>query len=326
MVDPAKMTPRAYAIHSRVLAVSAWPDLLAAIHARLHRFETTGPADHADLRISFVRGARGAQRESGARCVYEFPSGRAAYSDHADLLTIVIPPRVHVSCRPVAGEAVVTVENAAPDDTWLLSHPVLTLLLAEMLKRRRLFALHAGAVALSGKGLLLAGTSGVGKSTLSVAMVRAGCALLGDDTVFLEMEAGGLQLRAFPDEVDLCDDTFRFFPELTRSRSDARPASARAKRSLDPTAVYDGSIQWDASPHVLVFPQRGDGSEPVLAEIPRDEALLQLVPNVLLTDRLASQQHLDALTATVAQCRCFALRAGSDIPRTAALLHELMTQ
>ena len=55
----------------------------------------------------------------------------------------------------------------------------------------------------------------------------------------------------------------------------------------------------------------------------RDEALLELAPNVLLTDPASSQRHLDALGALVRASRCFRLSAGRDFDRLTALVREL---
>ena len=74
---------------------------------------------------------------------------------------------------------------------------------------------------LDGQGLLFTGASGAGKSTLTVALLRAGFGLLGDDTLFLTQNEEGIRALAFPDEVDVTEQTIGFFPELS-AFSDAR--------------------------------------------------------------------------------------------------------
>ncbi len=74
--------------------------------------------------------------------------------------------------------------------------------------------LHAGCVALNGRGVLLMGDSGAGKSTLSYACARAGWAYISDDSSFL-LNGGSKrtiignchQVRFRPSAADL-------FPEL----------------------------------------------------------------------------------------------------------------
>ena len=54
--------------------------------------------------------------------------------------------------------------------------------------------LHATAVAVEGRGLLITGASGAGKSTLALALIGLGAALVSDDCTLLEREADGVVL------------------------------------------------------------------------------------------------------------------------------------
>ena len=96
----------------------------------------------------------------------------------------------------------------------LATHPLLTIALVETMKRFERFPLHAAGLALHGKGVLVPGASGSGKSTTSVTLVRAGFDFLSDDTVFLTSSADGIWVAGFPDEVDVTDSTVARIPEL----------------------------------------------------------------------------------------------------------------
>lgn len=260
----------------------------------------------------------------GARTVYEPPVGRVVYADGADLLYIEAGPRLRVLSEPSSGRTRVSVLGEDEEDLWLLSHPLFTIPLMEMLKRRGLFGLHAGGIARNGRALLLPGTSGAGKSTLTLALARAGFGLLGDDTLFLARRAGGdLRVLAFPDEFDLTDRTVSFFPELAPLLDSPLPAGWR-KRQLRAEEVYGTGIVWEAEPALLVFPRVSGARESVLTPIPKDGALLSLVPNVLLTEPRSSQAHLDALADLAAGCACYRLDTGSDLDGAVRLLGELL--
>jgi hypothetical protein len=56
----------------------------------------------------------------------------------------------------------------------------------------------------------------------------------------------------------------------------------------------------------------------------RDEALLELAPNVLLTEPRSSQAHFDALAALAAASDCYRLETGRDLPAAARLLRKLL--
>lgn len=56
--------------------------------------------------------------------------------------------------------------------------------------------LHASAVAIDGKGVLLLGASGAGKSDLALRLIDAGAVLVADDRVDIEPAGGALLLSA----------------------------------------------------------------------------------------------------------------------------------
>lgn len=59
----------------------------------------------------------------------------------------------------------------------------------------RALTLHASCVADGGKGLLILGPSGSGKSALALALIALGARLVADDRVELSVEAGALVAR-----------------------------------------------------------------------------------------------------------------------------------
>lgn len=323
------MVERGYHLHGVRLGLSVkdvGERASAALLSRLARIPPDGLPPH-DLAFELRSGAAPSghpfDRPEGARTVYEPPVGEVVYADGADLLYIETGPRLRVLCEPAGGRARVSVLGEDEEDLWLLSHPLFTIPLMEMLKRRGLYGLHAGGLARNGRALLLPGTSGAGKSTLTLALARAGFGLLGDDTLFLARRDGDLRVLAFPDEFDLTDQTVSFFPELASLLDSPLPAGWR-KRQLRAEEVYGTGIVWEAEPALLVFPRVSGARESVLHPISKDEALLELVPNVLLTEPRSSQAHLDALADLAARCGCYRLDTGSDLDGAVRLLGELL--
>src|SRR5947209_1839868 len=214
----------------------------------------------------------------------------------------------------------------AEEDLWALSHPLFTLPLVEMMKRRGLYGLHAGGVCRDGRALLLPGTSGSGKTTLTLALARAGLGFLGDDTLFLRFPGDwsqGLEVLAFPDEFDLTDETVALFPELRALLDGERPDGWR-KRQVRPERAWGAGVAWRAAPALLVFPRVAGRRESTLAPMDRGEALLELAPNVLLTDPGSSQAHLDALAGLVARSECWRLATGTDLDGAVREVTELL--
>jgi hypothetical protein len=315
---------KAYSLHGCAATVSAWPELLAAIHARLELFAVDPGAPPA-LTLSFEGidewPADVAEVPPGRR-VYDFDGGEVLYDDDSDVLTIVVGDRVRAVCEPADGRARVLTIAPSVSDLYLLSHPVLSLVIMELLKRRGFYPLHAAGLALDGHGVLLAGTSGAGKSTLSVALSRRGFSFLSDDTVFLESDAASAwRVRAFPDQIDLCADSVDLFPELGQAA--ALPEGWR-KRQIRAETMYDTPIAWDVEPRTLIFPRVSGAEKSVLEQISAEDALFELAPNVLLTGSDVAQRHLDALAGVVSQCRCYRLETGRDLDDAVAVVRSAM--
>lgn len=303
---------RSYAFHGLTLEVSM---PIEAVHARFASLPPSGEAP--DLR--FEMGANGFHRPDGARTVYDPPVGEVLYHDGDDLLYLEHGPRLRVLADPGAGQVRFVVGEVEGEELWILSHPLLSVPMMELLKRRGLFGVHAAGAALGGRALVLAGTSGSGKSTLSLALARAGFDFLGDDTLFLARRPEGLRVLAFPDEIDLTEQSAGFFPDVP-----TRTTPGWRKRQLRAEEAFGARIAWECEPALLVFPRVSGRPRSELRPVDAGEALFELVPNVLLTHAGASQAHLDALAELARASRCYRLETGTDLEEAAALLRGLL--
>jgi hypothetical protein len=331
---------RGYLLHGARLGVVAagTPDhagnaerAASGIHARLAGLPSL-PGNHGgpphDATFEIHAGERHLfERPASARPVYDPPLGEVVYDDAADRLYIAYGPRLRVLCEPAAGRSRASAAGMAEEDLWSLSHPLFTLPLVELMKRRGLYGLHAGGVCRDGRALLLPGTSGSGKSTLTLALARAGFGVLGDDTLFLARGPAepprGIRILAFPDEFDLTDQTVAFFPELAPLLDASRPAGWR-KRQVRTEELYGAPVVWECRPAVLVFPRVSGERQSALSPLSPGEALLELAPNVLLTEARSSQAHLDVLAELVERSDCYRLATGTDLGGAVELLGALL--
>jgi hypothetical protein len=192
------------------------------------------------------------------------------------------------------------------------------------LKRFERFPLHAAGLALNGRGILIPGASGAGKSTTSVTLVRAGFDFLSDDTVFLTRDEGGIWVAGFPDEIDVTDNTVAMIPELGYLAG-AALLPGRDKHSFRVEEVFKVTPLAGCRPEILLAPQVVAGSGTEVEPLNPSEALMALLPNVLLTDPAASQSHLDMLAELVQSMRCLRLLVGSDLDAAAACVADLVS-
>lgn len=114
---------------------------------------------------------------------------------------------------------------------------------------RGLLPLHACAVELDGRAVLIAGAAGAGKSTLTAGLIAAGAALVADDLVVLRVEEGRVAgrnvvlrgrptIRLHPDTAAALDTLDAWpVPEDPRGKWLARPRHRSSADELDLAAV-----------------------------------------------------------------------------------------
>lgn len=318
-----------YSFHGLSVAVCAnHPVVLAAIHARLRHFTEPEPATPdlsfelfcvSNVEEHLVDGPQGR-----ARPIYESPVGEILHIDGADQLYINCEDRVRVLCDLTKGQTRMSILQSATESIWLASHLMFTIPFIELLKRRGRYSLHAACLRFNGRGLLLPGTSGAGKSTLTIALLRAGFDFLGDDMVFLTRQEA-LQVLAFPDEIDVSDTTVGLFPELHPLLHLSKVPGCY-KRQVRAEEFYGVDFVRQCRPRVLVFPRVASAEQSILKPMHRDEALLELVPNVLLMEARSCQAHLSILAELVRECACYRLETGRDFDALGKILRELLQQ
>lgn len=302
------------------------PGPAALVDARLSalRCDPSGAADIvADIRGPTTDRTWPRQPDGRGRTVYDSPSGPITYYEESDELFVDYQGRARLLCRPGAGRIDMAITGAAPGDPVLATHPLLTIALLETMKRRGSYPLHAAGLSLGGRGVLVPGSSGAGKSTLSVILLRAGFDFLSDDTVFFETRPEGVWAWGFPDEVDVTPGTVAMFPELDHLAG-RPPPLGREKHAFRVEEVFGVTPLAGCRPAALLFPRVVPTAAPALTPLSGSEALVELAPNLFLTQPAATQSHLDALAALVRAVPCYSFRVGVDLDAAAACVTGLL--
>ena len=296
-----------------------------------HRFRLLPPGEEHRETISFDfqsvpdRSRHCVEKPEGqARSFYDFPSGEGLYFGAGDQLYLSFRDSVRVLSSPSLGCASFSLVESAPANVFMASHLMVTILLVEVLKRRGCYGMHAAAFSKGGQAILIPGTSGAGKSTLAISLLRSGFGYLSDDMVFLRRRSNGLGVLGFPEDVDVSDQTIRFFPELDFLARSPK-AVGWPKRQVRADQVYGTELIREAWPGAIVIPQISGQARSVVRPIDADETLRELVSDVLLTQGRSCQSHLDILTELVRQTPCYRLETGRDFDRIPLLLGELLS-
>jgi len=316
-----------YGFHGLNLRVSSSAAIASCLDSRFQMLPSNGECGETIFfdfeSVSSTNEHRFGKPAGRAKPFYQLESGDASYFDAEDQLYLSYEDRVRVLCSPGAGSAWFSVVEPEIENLWLASHLLFTICLIEMLKRRGLYSLHAGGLSANGKCILIPGTSGAGKSTLTVASLRAHFDYMSDDMVFLVDRPDGFRVLAFPEAVDVSDQTAGFFPELSFLLRAPKRRGWR-KQQIHPTQVYGAKVAPEARTAAVVIPRISKAETSVVSRMDPDEALLEMVPNVLLTEANSCRAHLDALSELVTSTPCYRLETGRDFDRVSHQFRELL--
>jgi hypothetical protein len=318
---------QSYGFHGLNLRVSCSDAIARCLDARFRMLPSNGKcAETIFFEFETVSNAQGHRFEKPpgrAKSFYELERGDASYFEGEDQLYLCYEDRVRVVCSPDSGTARFSVIEPEIENLWIASHLLFTICLVEILKRRGLYSLHAGGLSANGKCLLIPGTSGAGKSTLTVASLRANFDYMSDDMVFLIDRPEGFHVLAFPEEVDVSDQTASFFPELHFLSGIPKRCGWR-KQQIHPIQVYGAKVAPEAKAAAVVIPRIGQTQNSAITRIDADEALLEMVPNVLLTEPRSCRAHLNVLRKLATSTPCYRLETGRDFDQISVRFREML--
>jgi len=188
--------------------------------------------------------------------------------------------------------------------------------------------IHAGLVARDGRGVLLCGANGAGKSTTSLACLCGGLEFLSDDHVGIEQTGNGSFIgHSIFASTRLEPDHLQRFPMLV-------PHAIMSQewfetKSLILTAeVAPRSVTRSASIRAIALPTIVDAPSSRIEPVSRAEALRALAPSSMMQMPFgATHDRFRALAKLVASVPAYRLELGRDIgaiaPRVAELIDTL---
>lgn len=182
--------------------------------------------------------------------------------------------------------------------------------------------LHGAAVGATGGAVLIPGPGGAGKSTLAAGLAARGCPLLGDDVVLLDLERG--VLYPFKRLVKLDDRATGILRVPPRS---GPLRSLWPERSLFHPRDLGSSWAPPSSLSAVILPRRDDAhsGDPVLRPVSGGEAVKEILEQVLLVERVGSEEFL-ATADAVASARLAELRFRRSDRAVELLASELLRQ
>ncbi len=180
--------------------------------------------------------------------------------------------------------------------------------------------LHAGGVALNGSGAIISGPSGAGKTTLTAALVRAGCGYLTDEALAIDPLTG--LLHPYAKALSIKRGSWELLADL---RPPATELSPRVWH-VAPTDLRPDAIAGPTPPSLILL-LTGMGSEEqsdvaVMQEIGRSEALVELFRQAF--GSVDPGSTLQVLAGILERCVCYRVST-LDLGRAVRCVIEAMT-
>ena len=187
-------------------------------------------------------------------------------------------------------------------------------LLAVWLADRGTPAIHAGAVARDGRAVIVAGSSGAGKSTVTLSCLAAGFDYLGDDFVVLSSPEGGTPhtVHAVYGTAHLDRDHLARFSALDRA-TEVPALPDGNKVVLRIADRFPDGFTLAARVQAIVLPRLAPGSPTLLRQAPKSAALLAMIPSSLFIRSSATPAAFRALAGLVEAVPAYWLEMGTDL-------------
>ncbi|HEX5413013.1 MAG TPA: hypothetical protein VFZ27_14275 [Terriglobia bacterium] len=302
----------------------------ASLMGRHIRVETNSPVvlNNAEKFLNCFEGASNTPSQFLWRIVMEPASGSeatwpqmAAFSVNS-LRYINLGQRSFIAVDHDARQAVgVIPEDLANDETGFSS-----VYLARMFYLTApalgLVTLSAACVAMEGRGLLLCGVPGSGKTTASYLSTRLGLQFHADQAVFLDKK--GNTLRAWGEfwPAAFREDTLQFLPELA---GQARPLVYCDRTFLCVGKNCSGPVARGVTPVGCIFLHRQTDTSPRLVPIRQEEACGRLAAFVPFLDNMSSGPERDSVFKSLARLPAYNLAYGSDPSEAAVFLRSMLS-
>ena len=180
--------------------------------------------------------------------------------------------------------------------------------------------LHAAAVACGGRAILLAGASGVGKSTLSYLAHRSGLQVMSEDRVWIQ-QSPRLRVWGWPSRVHLRHEALAHFPEIDAVMRDTHGAG-KQRHVVDVRESAAALPRLYADDAVVCLLSRGDDA-PLLTPVDRDVVVDALSRDVAPGFDRHAERHLPSVRAIAAQGG-WRLRLSRDPHEALPLLEQML--
>lgn len=199
-------------------------------------------------------------------------------------------------------------------------------LLATWLNDRGIQFVHAGLVSVQGHGILFGGHGGAGKSTSSVACLRAGHQYLGDDFIGLEhLQDGSFRgYGLFASCLLELDHMNRFADLLPHALVPYYANEDKAVFYL--RELFPDAIRHKTQIRAIALPRLADGEGTCIERASKAETMFALAPTSVMLLPVPTAKAFHALARLVEGVPSYRLHLGRDVDRIPDAVCQLATE
>jgi hypothetical protein len=187
--------------------------------------------------------------------------------------------------------------------------------------------LHCACLERNGNGLLIAGDSGVGKSTLTAALTQRGHALISDDWTYFSKEQSAVVAHGLCSPIKLLPDAVQFFREL-RELTPAISLNGELAYEVDPGRFSGSTVKNSSRPSRIFFLERtfrpGCHFVPYPPESVREffEKSAERLPDELVAAKTVRSSIIRALSTLPS----WVIRTGESPQRTSEAIDQFILE
>lgn len=195
-----------------------------------------------------------------------------------------------------------------------------------LLWRYGFYELHAAGLAKEGKGLLLVGPSGSGKSSLALSLIRQGWHYLSDDMLILRRTPLGVEALPLRKYFKVKRSLTNKYPELTHLlEKPLELLNEEAYIYVDGT--YPNQSVQRCIPRTIIFPRITHKGESQIGPLKQSEAFINLFRSNcygMYFDHQIARQRLEIMKDLVYQADCYEMSVGLDLYEDPTKILELL--
>ena len=211
-----------------------------------------------------------------------------------NLVSIICDANNFAVCDMRLGFAFCWLVPVAAGNRAYLRYHFLEGIVGVLLESLYLTSAHAGCVSLAGRGVLLCGESGAGKSSLSFACAQRGWTFTADDASCVVRKRKDPIVVGNPYQIRFRESAIGLFPGLAQQRITPRVTGELAIEV--PTASLAGVTMAAECPvHYIVFLERDSSSPPQLLHYPKSKAFQFFERSVCFGERHIRDDQYAAL-------------------------------